>query len=108
MNRITGYEFQIRERGPARQPNRWVRLMGSGGCYGDSALHIENPEKSVVEQIINSLLGRTRRVLRDGGELREWVDHEDHRLRIRPLEVLHVLQCRPIYVQESVKKPRSI
>ena len=101
MSRITGYEFQVREPGPARQPNRWVRLQGSGGCYGDGSLHIEDPD---VEQITRSLLSQARHELRGGTTLREWVDHENHLLRIRPIEVLHVLRCRPIYPVTEQRK----
>jgi hypothetical protein len=94
MSLVVGYEFQVREPGPRHQPNRWVRLQGSGGCFGDGSLHIEEPN---VEQITRSLLGQARRELRTEGILREWRDHENHLLRIQPLDALHVLRCRAIF-----------
>ena len=53
-------------------------------------------------RIARSLLGSVRHELQDTGCLREYVEHDDPALRIRSIEVLHVLACRAIYAGDAM------
>lgn len=101
--KITGFQFQVREKGRLR----WVRLQGSGGLMGDGMLHALQ-DKPPPKTTMRRLLGQANRELRSEGYLLEWRgDKLPPGKRIRRIRPTSVEQVKGVYRSTPKPKRRS-
>jgi len=77
---LTGFKFLVSENGATR----WAFIQGSGGRFGDGSLHVATDAINILHVEVK-LIGKVRDELRSAGFLREWVDAEDPKDRIRKI-----------------------
>lgn len=88
---IVGYKFLL----TYKNAQLWTQLHGSGGAYGNGALHVQDEDD--VGDICKALLAKARAELKREGTIRLSNDcRHDQPLKIKKSKPLRIEACEPI------------